>query len=87
MCIAQPEKHKFFSPSKVTGLTCGALGVCPSALNATSPATPQINLFLRVMRRREDGYHDLASLFHVSKAGCLGGAQECTLDSFLGTFS
>jgi len=25
----------------------------------------QINLFLRVMRRREDGYHDLASLFHV----------------------
>ena len=26
----------------------------------------QINLFLRVMRRREDGYHDLASLFHVS---------------------
>ena len=26
----------------------------------------QINLFLRVVRRREDGYHDLASLFHVS---------------------
>ena len=25
----------------------------------------QINLFLRVMRRRDDGYHDLASLFHV----------------------
>jgi len=25
----------------------------------------QINLFLRVERRREDGYHDLASLFHV----------------------
>lgn len=25
----------------------------------------QINLFLRVMKRREDGYHDLASLFHV----------------------
>ena len=31
----------------------------------TSPCL-QINLFLRVMRRREDGYHDLASLFHVS---------------------
>ena len=27
--------------------------------------TPQINLFLRVVRRREDGFHDLASLFHV----------------------
>lgn len=26
----------------------------------------QVNLFLRVVRRREDGYHDLASLFHVS---------------------
>ena len=30
----------------------------------------QINLFLRVMRRREDGYHDLASLFHVSVLVC-----------------
>ena len=37
----------------------------------------QVNLFLRVMRKREDGYHDLASLFHV---GCafpvLFGVQE-----------
>ena len=33
---------------------------------AFSPAK-QVNLFLRVMRKREDGYHDLASLFHV---GC-----------------
>lgn len=30
---------------------------------------PQINLFLRVVRRREDGYHDLASLFHVIDLG------------------
>ncbi|KAK9844076.1 hypothetical protein WJX81_003893 [Elliptochloris bilobata] len=29
----------------------------------------KINLFLRVMRRREDGYHDLASLFHVIDLG------------------
>ena len=29
----------------------------------------QINLFLRVVRRREDGYHDLASLFHVIDLG------------------
>lgn len=26
----------------------------------------QINLFLRILKRRPDGYHDLASLFHVS---------------------
>ena len=30
----------------------------------------QINLFLRVVRRREDGYHDLASLFHVRGHHC-----------------
>ncbi|GLC41422.1 hypothetical protein PLESTB_001013100 [Pleodorina starrii] len=29
----------------------------------------KINLFLRVVRRREDGYHDLASLFHVIDLG------------------
>ena len=32
------------------------------------PHRTQVNLFLRVMRRREDGYHDLASLFHVRRA-------------------
>ena len=26
----------------------------------------QINVFLRITEKREDGYHDLASLFHVS---------------------
>ncbi|KIY94983.1 diphosphocytidyl-2-C-methyl-D-erythritol kinase [Monoraphidium neglectum] len=29
----------------------------------------KVNLFLRIMRRREDGYHDLASLFHVIDLG------------------
>ena len=29
----------------------------------------QVNLFLRVVRRREDGFHDLASLFHVIDLG------------------
>jgi 4-diphosphocytidyl-2-C-methyl-D-erythritol kinase len=32
-----------------------------------SPA--KINLFLRILRRREDGYHDLASLFQVVDLG------------------
>lgn len=42
-----------------------------------------MNLFLRVMRRRDDGFHDLASLFHVIDLGDGmtltargGGAQE-----------
>lgn len=34
-----------------------------------SPSTPQINLFLRVTARRPDGYHDLASLFHIIDLG------------------
>jgi hypothetical protein len=38
------------------------------------PSGTQVNLFLRVVRRREDGYHDLASLFHVRLGGDgLGG--------------
>lgn len=42
-----------------------ALGQAP--LGIFSPS--KINLFLRVMRKREDGYHDLASLFHVIDLG------------------
>lgn len=37
------------------------------SLQLFSPS--KINLFLRVVRRREDGYHDLASLFHVIDLG------------------
>lgn len=39
----------------------------PPSIKAFSPA--KINLFLRVVRRREDGFHDLASLFHVIDLG------------------
>ena len=38
-------------------------------LEAFSPS--KINLFLRIIRRREDGYHDLASLFQVAHRVCL----------------
>jgi 4-diphosphocytidyl-2-C-methyl-D-erythritol kinase len=37
------------------------------ALHLFSPS--KINVFLRIMRRREDGFHDLASLFHVIDLG------------------
>ncbi|GFR48403.1 hypothetical protein Agub_g10297 [Astrephomene gubernaculifera] len=41
-----------------------------STTNSVKLFSPsKINLFLRVVRRREDGYHDLASLFHVIDLG------------------
>ncbi|PNH12188.1 4-diphosphocytidyl-2-C-methyl-D-erythritol kinase, chloroplastic/chromoplastic [Tetrabaena socialis] len=39
----------------------------PNTVKLFSPS--KINLFLRVTRRREDGYHDLASLFHAIDLG------------------
>lgn len=38
-----------------------------STLQLFSPS--KVNLFLRVVRRRQDGFHDLASLFHVIDLG------------------
>lgn len=41
------------------------------------PRLMQVNLFLRIMRRREDGYHDLASLFHVRRGvACMAPRQH-----------
>lgn len=38
-----------------------------TSLQVFSPA--KINVFLRIVRRRDDGFHDLASLFHVIDLG------------------
>lgn len=46
---------------------CSAAATSGSALKLFSPS--KINVFLRIVRRREDGYHDLASLFHVIDLG------------------
>ncbi len=49
-------------------------GASPSALAALPPkadydlelfSPAKVNLFLRIIRRREDGYHELASLFQT----------------------
>lgn len=46
------------------------VAVFASASQKMSLFSPsKVNLFLRVVRRREDGYHDLASLFHVIDLG------------------
>ncbi|GMH44483.1 hypothetical protein BSKO_12435 [Bryopsis sp. KO-2023] len=47
-------------------LGCGVV-FAGEGLSIFSPS--KINLFLRVVRRRDDGYHDLASLFHVIDLG------------------
>ena len=62
-----------FSPAKVSG--AAAAGSGPGVgRGRTAPgadgwrrraAAGQVNLFLRVTRRRDDGFHDLASLFHA----------------------
>jgi len=44
-----------------------AAGVSEGSIELFSPA--KVNLFLRIIRRREDGYHDLASLFHTVAFG------------------
>ncbi len=64
-----------FSPSKAriaarsaAEMACGteaALTGCAFAAALRCAAARQVNLFLRIVRRREDGFHDLASLFHV----------------------
>lgn len=33
----------------------------------------QVNVFLRITGKREDGFHELASLFHVSLSDIHGG--------------
>lgn len=47
-----------------------------SSLQLFAPA--KINLFLRVLRRRPDGYHDLASLFHTVSFGDTLGIELLT---------
>lgn len=72
--LAASDKLALLSPSKV----CAVAQLlhnshCFLAFNCADTSLDycfvQVNLFLRVVRRREDGYHDLASLFHVRPAG------------------
>jgi hypothetical protein len=48
------------------------------AFKVFSPS--KLNLFLRIVRRRDDGFHDLASLFHVIDLG-----DTLTLDEVEGS--
>lgn len=48
-------------------LSAAASQSLPASLEVFSPS--KINIFLKVVRRRDDGFHDLASLFHVIDLG------------------
>ncbi|KAG2441337.1 hypothetical protein HYH02_009930 [Chlamydomonas schloesseri] len=71
--LARAPLARKIAPARTVGVRrrTGAVAVHanykPNAVQLFSPS--KINLFLRVVRRREDGYHDLASLFHVIDLG------------------
>ena len=65
--LPAPRRHAASSRARNLFASLDADGseVMPSApaLSLLSPA--KVNLFLRILRRREDGYHELASLFQA----------------------
>ncbi len=54
---------KLFSSAQASSETSSAVDPSQYDLSLFSPC--KINLFLRIIRKREDGYHDLASLFQT----------------------
>lgn len=48
---------------------CAAGDSVPAGTTAQLFSPAKVNLFLRIIRRRPDGYHDLASLFHTVAFG------------------
>jgi hypothetical protein len=64
-----PDSNRLVAFSQVESSTKHAKAVplsSPSSTDSLTLFSPcKINLFLRILRRREDGYHDLASLFQA----------------------
>ena len=71
-----------FSPSKVAMLILMQLLLQIWRKPDTLPFV-QINLFLRIVGKRPDGYHDLASLFHVSPPCLVPRSEACSFDPFV----
>lgn len=60
-------QHRLRNEKRSSHSTNTSMGDTQDALQVFSPA--KINVFLRIVRRRDDGFHDLASLFHVIDLG------------------
>lgn len=58
------------SSTRITVVAAASAAEADESADAMEVFSPsKINLFLRIVRRREDGFHDLASLFHVIDLG------------------
>jgi hypothetical protein len=75
---APPPRHARFTQTRVSHRRGAFLTVAAApddvqgdeGADATSFFSPsKVNLFLRIIRKRDDGFHDLASLFHVIDLG------------------
>eukprot|EP00976_Prorocentrum_cordatum_P076614 1182378-Prorocentrum_minimum.AAC.4 len=70
IAAGRKEEISYVSPQeRMRDMEMEAAGVFenPSSMELFSPS--KINVFLRITARRSDGYHDLASLFHVIDFG------------------
>jgi 4-diphosphocytidyl-2-C-methyl-D-erythritol kinase len=61
--IPTTSSTKLFSSAQASSETSSTVDPSQYDLSLFSPC--KINLFLRIIRKREDGYHDLASLFQT----------------------
>jgi len=61
--MAALEKDAVLSSQEGARAPSVVFGQQPPALTLLSPA--KVNMFLRILRRRDDGYHELASLFQT----------------------
>ncbi len=64
--LAPPAPHARAQPLAAAAAaerTSQLMGTAPPTLTLSSPA--KINLFLRILRKREDGFHELSSLFQA----------------------
>lgn len=58
-----PATHTCARPLRALSPACQLVGDSPPALSLNAPA--KINLFLRILRKRTDGFHELSSLFQT----------------------
>jgi hypothetical protein len=71
--FTDPSRRKAARPTRTSSSSSATTTADPSSGVSTDTSTPaltlfspcKVNLFLRILRKREDGFHDLASLFQA----------------------